>query len=481
MRFAMTRPPRPRRIVGIAIAALAALSLTCGGSDPALNVLLISIDTLRADHLGCYGYKRTTSPHLDSLSREGAFFRSTVSTSSWTLPANLSLLTGLSPLQHGVQNGRQRLDPARAVIPESFLNAGYRTAAFVSSPYLDARYGFSRGFETYENFWRIDPTDSGPSALAEALNQSHRDRTGPQVVAAAREWLSRNTRAPFFLFVHLWEPHSDYIPSAPYDTLFASKIHPGRFSIDGYMENPDICAGMSAEKLEYIISQYDGEIALTDNLIGRVVSAIESLGIGDRTLVVVTADHGEEFFEHGGKGHRRTLLDESILVPLIVRGPGIGPHSAGIADQVSLIDVAPTLCDAARIDRIPGMLGRSLWPLLSGASVANPDTANPQFPAEFALSALEDSTDFYFSVRTAKWKTIVSSTREEYYDLEMDSGEARPLTVDTDPRARDRIDLTKTIESRLRRIALRLHREGTAPMVIDGHLEERLRALGYVD
>jgi arylsulfatase A-like enzyme len=217
--MATTRHTRTVRLaLASALAATCFGAASCGRVDRLQGILLISIDSLRADHLGCYGYGRPTSPRLDALAREGTFFHTAVSTTSWTLPAHMSLLTGLLPEAHAVQKMSQRLDPKRACLAEILREAGFRTGAVVSSPLLDKTFGFDRGFESYENFASLSPVmGSGEGVAGGPGDPSHADTSGARVVDAATAWLRAHGKEPFFLFVHLWDVHYDYDPPPPYE------------------------------------------------------------------------------------------------------------------------------------------------------------------------------------------------------------------------------------------------------------------------
>jgi arylsulfatase A-like enzyme len=488
--------------VPISVALALACGVGCGRHDGARAVLLISIDSVRADHLGCYGYARATSPRIDRLSREGTLFAQAVSTSSWTLPAHMSLLTGLLPEAHGAQRPASGLDSARTPLAAILGEAGFRTAAFVSSPFLDERYGFSRGFETYRNFWGGADSAQGTASDAPGLQDyeaSHHDRTGPDVVAAAAAWARAHRRAPFFLFVHLWEPHFDYIPPPPFDTLFVDRARHAPIPMDGFFTNDAIGPGMPPEALGYVVSQYDGEIAYADHLVGALLDTLDALGLADETLVLLTSDHGDEFFEHGGKGHYRTLYDEVIRVPLVARGPGVARRPEAVASQVSLIDVAPTVLGALGIPRHPEMMGEDLGPLLAGAEggAANgtasaatgaPGEAPPLRPAPYAVSQLVGSAAggpgrlcHLFAVRTPRWKTIEGCGDSlEIYDLVEDPAEVAP-THGGGARDADRIQASAALREAIERRASALPAKGARRVKIERALEERLRSLGYVE
>ncbi len=275
----------------------------------------------------------------------------------------------------------------------------------------------------------------------------------------------------------------------------------------GYYENDAIHAGMAPTDLAYVVSQYDGEIAFSDSLVGEILDALGRLRIASETLVLVTSDHGEEFFEHGRKGHRTTLYDEAILVPFIVKGPGVRPTPEGIDRQVSLIDVAPTLLGAAGLAAHPEMMGEDLGSLLSGRAGregprlrgANGSDAAPRWagaaeqggtlrPAPYAVSQLVGGHETgdpcpRFSVRAPNRKSITDecSGRADYFDLVRDPGEKEAVASEPSEEAGRFLASCRAIREAVGEMAHALPREGTQPVTIDPELAARLRALGYLE
>jgi hypothetical protein len=280
--------------------------------------------------------------------------------------------------------------------------------------------------------------------------------------------------------------------------------------MEGYFDNLAIHDGMPAEDLAYIVSQYDGEIAFADHLIGRILDEIDRLGIAEETLVIVTSDHGEEFFEHGHKGHRINLYDESILVPLIARGPGVAPNAAGIGGQVSLIDVAPTILAAAGLPIHAEMVGEDLGAALAGragdagrgeaakaggarkadAHAAEGPAASlaAARPAPFAVAQVvggrgSDTSCMMFALRSPALKAIVDDCFEssEVYDLARDPKEKERIPEESRVECGEILRRLGEFRTAMRDAAKSLPSVGTEPVPIDPVLEERLRALGYVD
>jgi arylsulfatase A-like enzyme len=308
------------------------------------NVLLVSIDSLRSDHLHSYGYKRETSPTIDSLAADGARFKTVVSPTSWTLPAHLTLLTSLPPEEHGVTDDETRLREDAVFLSEVLWDKGYTTAGFVSGPYLNAAYGFAQGWDHYDDY-----TVAKVSHLS-----AWRGVTSPPLYDVVSNWLggwdSAGRQRPFFMFVHMWDVHYDFTPPPPYDTMFDPDYR-GSVTGEDFELGDQVHLGMDPRDLEHVIALYDGEIRFTDLYLGKIIDRLRALGVLDNTIVVVTADHGEEFFEHGRKGHKKALYDESILVPLVIRFPPAVPAGRVVEPQVRLMDIAPTILSLAGLHK----------------------------------------------------------------------------------------------------------------------------------
>ena len=435
------------------------------------NILLISIDSLRADHLGCYGYQRDTSPIIDELAASGALFENTVSTTSWTLPAHMSLLTSMDISVHGVGRDGVSLHPSIGTLTQGLKKEGYATACFCSSPYMNPAFGFDRGFDLYRNIdledEKIKDTILPPPEERDAV---HEDITSPRITGLAIDWISKHRSRPFFLFLHLWDVHYDYIPPAPYDRLFDPDY---QGDIDGkdYIHNDDVKPGMDLRDLEHIIALYDGEIAYVDYHLGLIFKELKKLGIFDNTLIVVTADHGDEFFEHGSKGHRNTLYDEVVKIPLIVHLPREEMEGRKIPSQVSIIDIAPTILDLAGLAVPDQMQGSSLISLLRGGD--QPDDRYALLELGGILTALR-SNSWKLLFNTRALQTIIFNLKE-------------------DPGENDRVGIADLPEwSRINRIfydrlknnrdLARKYRgeESGVPVKLSPEQEKRLKSLGYI-
>lgn len=428
------------------------------------HVVLISIDSLRADHLPCYGYHRATSPSLDAVAADGVRFASAYSVSSWTLPSHASMLTGLNPLTHGAVTAERRLAPHVPTLATELGRAGYVTAGFVSYEFLRRRYGFDAGFDHYDDF----TTDRSTEA------EERSTRTGPLLNSVILPWIDAHTQDRFFLFIHYFDVHWDYDPPAPYDTMFDTDY--AGPDLRPFLDNPAIHSKMPRRQLEHLVALYDGEIRFTDQVVGEVLAALDRHGIARDTLLIVTADHGDEFFEHGDSGHTKTLYDEVIRVPLLVRWPRVVAAGRTVETPVSLVDVAPTVYDLTGVSPPLGMEGRSIAPLVLGRDA-------PPVPIYAHLTGRKRQNNWAM-VRAGddKYLQQLRLPHAELYDLAADPTERRNRFADPDARPR-RLALADSLLGWLRqqwsnRQALR---PDDQEIVIDRHNTERLRALGYVE
>ena len=437
------------------------------------NVLLISIDALRPDHLGCYGYARDTSPNLDALARRGTRFHHAVSTTSWTLPAHMSLFTGLEIAAHGVATDGFSLHPAIPTLAAILQARGFATAAFCSSPYLNPAFGFARGFDTYHNTDMEQPDfiDTTSMADRERWDRTHGEVTSPRIRDLALGWLGRRRPAPFFLFLHFWDPHYDYLPPPPYDTRF-DPGYTGSISPSRYMHNAAIHPGMDPRDLAHLVARYDGEIAFTDHHIGEILRALETLGLADDTLVVVTADHGAEFFEHGNKGHRATLYDETVRIPLIIHLPGGEPVERRVGSQAGIIDIAPTILDALGVPVPAGMQGVSLLPFLRG-----------EVPRGFGENPLAlELEGILAGLRTNRRKLLHNTIHKTsvILDLERDPAETHAHTVTAEPEwSRMHALWQDRAETGAALALLHRQRQPGPRAKLDAAQQRQLRSLGY--
>lgn len=440
------------------------------------NVLLISIDMLRADHVHCYRYQRQTTPHIDQLAAEGVLFENHISSTSWTLPAHAAMFTGLADSVHGCTDTDRRLPDKLVTLAERFAAAGYRTVGFYSGPFLHPAFGLGQGFEHYQNCTSYAKLlDESPpeqwNADKTVERSSHADVTNPIVYAAVKDWLTAHHQSRFFMFVHMWDPHFDFIPPPPYDTMWDPDYHG---SIDGrnFFHNKDINAALPARDIEHLIALYDGEITCTDEYVGRIIDELRNYGVLDKTVVVVTADHGTEFFEHGDKGHRKTLFDEVLRIPLILRYPDKLPAGRRVAAQTRMIDLAPTLLELAGLPAAPDMMGHSLVALATSGTRDFDNTAVSElFSVRRELRAL----------RTIQWKYIHDLARKQqyYYRLLDDPRELYPESDFNSPLGLNLQSLYERAVSNLDDWRQRVL-AGQQPASIPNGVRRQLESLGYV-
>jgi len=415
------------------------------------NILLVSIDALRADHLSCYGYDRHTSPVLDGLAAQGTRFSRAFVNTHGTPPSHTTLLASLYQESHrvGIESDHVTgwsIPSGIAMVQEVFADAGWHTVAVTGGGNMSGKFGFSRGFEEYVDLAR--DVDQGVERLLEQLR-------GPV-----------DDGRPVFAFFHTYEVHSPYHPPVGFRKLFGDHKGNVRATSKALLKiQTEAGKVLTREDFEYLESLYDGEIRYTDQVLGRLLMSLEAIGFLDNAVIVVTADHGEEFGEHGGVLHGGKLFDELLHVPLIISGAGV---DQGIVDPalVSLIDVAPTVLSLAGLEIPDAMEGRSVFD--------RPPLERWQDQRVFA-----QYSDQLYCVRTPRWKLIqrTSNQRVRLYDLHRDPGEQRNLSAKR-PELSAAL-LAELEEWRIRRPRLDL---GSRPEVeLSQEMLEELKALGYVE
>jgi choline-sulfatase len=389
------------------------------------SVLLISIDTTRADRLGCYGRPDASTPNLDRWAAEGVVFENAVTPVPITLPAHVSLMSGLLPHRHGVRdNGTYRVPDELPVLAALLAGAGYETAAVVGSAVLDRQYGLHRGFERYED-------SVGPMGLAIA----ERDAAAVTGAAAAA---ARSLRKPFFLFVHYFDPHAAYTPPTP----FAERFRP---------------------------DPYQGEIAYVDEQIGRLRRELEGLGLLEGTVVVIASDHGESLGQHGEPTHGVFLYQATLHIPLIIVAPQRWPGGRRVATLASLIDVSPTLLELTGLPVPGGLDGRSLAPVVEGAAAK---ARWLPLESEFGYNSYGWAPLSGISDGALKW---IDAPEPELYDLVADPAERRNLVTARPEDGARLASLRRTMVTEDRRSApARAESERT-----ESERLARLAALGY--
>ncbi len=342
----------------VVIAILCGLSWSCAPSEEVpSNVILISIDTLRADHLGSYGYARATSPFLDSLAEDGVRFENSFVQLPGTLPSHMSMLTGLYPEEHGVMPPTGVLSPSIPMIQEILQQQGFRTAGFTEGGYADGGYGFARGFDRFS-----DESNKMYNSVVDTLDRG----------LAFLESIEKEDR--YFLFLHTYAVHDPYFPPPPYKTMFWDRPAPTQVEPTGpnLVKFNRVGAPVPADVTNYYKALYDASIRYLDDQLRDFFASAEDIGVLDDTVVIITSDHGEEFQEHGRFVHEQ-LYREHLHVPLIVLGVGA---SRSVPEIVQSIDLAPTILDLLGLGQQEiEMSGRSLRPLLEGSGDWEPRPA----------------------------------------------------------------------------------------------------------
>ena len=391
------------------------------------NVLLISIDTCRADHLSCYGYSLPTTPNIDAIAAEGVLFENAVSPVPLTLPAHASMLTGTIPPYHGIHdNEGQRLGDASITLPELLQEHDVTTGAIIGAFVLDAEFGLNQGFDSYDD--RFDDEQNSAGTV---------ERRGEEVSHRANLWLEQHQKDRFFLFLHFYDPHLSYDPPEPFKSRFRDNL-------------------------------YAGEIAYTDHCIGQVLDKLRLLDLYDSTLIVITSDHGESLGEHGEATHGYYMYQSTVKVPLIVRSPDL-PVGKRIIKTAGLIDICPTVCGLFKVPVPAEVHGEDLSVALSGQA------SSPDARTLYCESLLPTGYDCnpLLGVASDKWKYI-RTTQPELYDLETDPNEIQNVVERFPQQVRVLHDELQWI------LDNQTTSRGHAQSVLDSETRVRLESLGYV-
>jgi arylsulfatase A-like enzyme len=437
------------------------------GLEDAPNVILLGVDTLRADRLSCYGYAESETPHMDALAADGVRYAEMTAQASWTKPSFATVFTSLYPSSHTATGKPHRLPQAVITLAEVLAASGYHTGGIADNPSISASFGFDQGFADYV-YLAPDHLFAGNEAASQtALYQALRrawamvsgGRIYPQrfyqeasvVDARALEWLETNKGTRFFLFLHYMDPHDPYFE------------HP--YSGAGYArasnQNPDPALAPTFSRL------YDGEVRYLDRYLGQLFDWLKAEGLYDDTLIVLTGDHGEEFQEHGGWWHGQTLYQEQVAVPLIIKYPQQARAGSVVVQLARSLDIAPTILEVSGVPIPASMMGRSLWS----------DTE----PPAYAYAEEDHEGNVLHALRSSTHKLIVANAdnprglaSESLFDLVADPGEQDNLFTSLP-------DQALTLRQALREIAtLALERAVAGEMgSLDASLEEKLRDLGY--
>ena len=395
------------------------------------NVVVITIDTLRADHVGCYGYKQIHTPNIDALAADGARFERAYAAVPVTLPSHTVMFTGTYPMLNGMHDfAANKLNATQPTLAAVLKEHGYATAAVVGSAVLDSRFGLNRGFDFYYDHFDFN-------RLQES-NLEEMERPGNMVADVTLDWLARNYNKKFFLWMHLYDPHYPYHPPAPYAA-------------------------------EYKDRPYDGEIAFADAQVGRLIRFLKSKGLYNNTLIVLSGDHGESLGEHGEKTHGFFIYNATLHVPFMIHLPGTAAPRV-VPELVSLADLMPTVLQTLKMETPSQVQGRSLLPLIK----AKPkDEVSRSMYAETFLPRLHFNWSELRGVESAKYH-FIDAPRPELYDLTKDPGETQNLYSDK-----------KAVGEEMRARLAGLIRQYSAGQELaektglDPALMERLKSLGY--
>lgn len=420
------------------------------------------MDTVRADHLGCYGYHRDTTPNIDKYAAAGTVFTDCTSPSSWTVPAHLTMFTSLEPATHQCvyYSKPARLNDNYETIAKTFTRNGFKTAAFTGGGYAGDRHGMDIGFQRFET------------------NGSRFEHNMKPALA----WLDDVGDQPFFMFLHGFNAHRPYVPPTKYARQFSGE-YKGSYDILQFAPGKPTPVGAD---LDYVISQYDGEIAFVDAMMGDFFEVLNERGLLNDTLIVLTSDHGDEFYEHGGCDHIRTLYSELVQVPWIMFGPGV---PVGRVDNlVGTIDLFPTVRSLFGFEALSTLQGTDRTKLLHNANVEN--------DAEiYSFTGKGKAPKHLASIRTKRWKLVVNMPagyphdrcpkclRNEpegkqlwLFDLKADPGEHHNI-------AAENAEVLRSLYAKLKnRIAEsgKLRLVVAEPPAADPEYLERLRGLGYI-
>lgn len=409
------------------------------------NVVLISIDTLRADHLGCYGYPRSTTPNIDAFSRDAVLFRTVISQAPSTLPSHASIFTSLLPSEHGALFATQTpLAQEWTTLAEVIQGAGYRTASFNGSGQVSAQFGLDQGFDLYQEMRGAQFSDVGEEA---------------------RRWIDQHADEKFFLFLHSYEVHHSYTPSPENLRRFESRYSgslPRRISKPLLKEINAGRVEISTDDIRHIVNTYDAEIFSMDSAFGNFLDSLRRKGLYDDTVIVFTSDHGEEFGEHGRMGwHSHSLYDELLRVPLLIKLRESIYGGNVVAELVRSIDIAPTVLGILDLEAPAHYSGTSLGEKLVGQDSRELVAVSQQ---DFKHRPLP------ISVRTARWKLY----DQWLFDLQADPAEQHELLKGHE-------ELRQRLQAIAKQSVKSDGRPKESPTQLDEETREHLRALGYLD
>jgi len=383
------------------------------------NVILITISSLRADHVSSLGYDRQTTPNFDKFAKENILFTNAFATSSWQMPAIGSIFTSLYPTEHGATHINNKLSRKVQNMAGLLKENGFYTAGFSCNPRLSADCGFDQGFDFYDDY-SVSMMLSSMLFDQEDSFDINKRRTNDLVNDAVVRWLQNNSQKPFFLFVHYYDNHWDYLPPQPYSTLYYDPDFIDDIDGTEIAREPLYSNKPSDEDVYHIVALYDGEVRQTDSDLGELLSFLEKEGRYEDSIVIVMADHGEQFYEHGHTSHHG-IFDELIRVPLAISVPDV--NTRGTIDAfVSGVDIMPTILDYAGVSVPDQCRGQSLKAMAKG----KPGGVRDFVFVEYTGGAVPDC----FGVRFSKYKFIRQEEKIFAYDLEADPAEQKKIYKD---------------------------------------------------
>jgi len=437
------------------------------------NVILICLDTLRADHLGCYGYPRKTSPNIDSFAADSTLFFNAYSSSPWTLPSHVSLFTSSSGVRHQVYYHDDKIDPSLVTLADILRQNHFSCPGFTGGGFVSAAYGFSRGFDVYR----------------EGEGGVFHQNSSELVYQIVSRWLERNGDKNFFMFIHTYQPHDPYACPYPYKTMFLDDKPKWRhLNFSGYLGGKEgIYRKLPEKERQNVIGLYDGEIRYADErLVKPLLEKLKEMNLYDQTMVIFTSDHGEEFYDHGSWLHGQNLYDESLKVPLIIKFPESKFAGKRVESMVRLIDIMPTILEELGIDFSDYELeGESLLPLLKKEA--------PQdrvFLADVGNNVLNSHVPQKMTINFGKYKLILNKefSRQdlrfflfpppsipsvELYDLAQDPDEKKNI-------ASEKRNLVAQLTKKIEEIYQQARKRKEEKVKIDEELMKELKALGYI-
>lgn len=438
------------------------------------NVILISLDTLRPDHLGCYGYPRDTSPSIDSLAKESALFQNTFATSPWTLPSHVSMLTSLNCINHQVYLSNQKMDPSILTLADIFRTKNYSTGAITGGGFVSSLYGFGKGFDSYHVRGTILEKNAAEIGCRYAV-----------------DWIDRHMDRNFFLFLHTYQIHSPYHSPPPFNKLFLEEgstltqidMEQLRFNHENRYKP------VSNDLRQNILDLYDSEIRYTDeSLIKPLLFKLKKLNLYDNTMIILTSDHGEEFYEHNSWHHTHSVYNETIKIPLIIKFFNSKYAGKKIAKFTRITDIMPTILDALNINPPKQRLdGESLFDLLADKGQENSERI---FICELASNVMQRHIPKKVAINRDKHKFILNHDFKpedlayffspppdfdptELFDLEADPYELKNKAREDPQLAQALLDFLKTHNKQKRKVVPEAAK-------IDQELREQLKALGYI-